>query len=693
LLSEIVGIRNIKMQGKAFPIFEGGTLVMADRVGQQLGNYHLVRLLGHGGTAQVYLGEHLRLETQAAIKILSSQLTGDEVNRLQAEARTIARLEHPHIVRILDFAVEDNIPFLVMSYAAHGTLRQRYPRGTRLPLPTILTYLKQAAEALQYAHDEHFIHRDIKPENMLLNRRDELLLSDFGIAVIAHSSHSLSTQEFMGTIAYMAPEQIQGKPRPASDQYALGVIIYEWLCGSYPFRGTLTEIALQHIHATPLPLHEALPTIPLELEAVVLKALAKDPHQRFANIREFATTFEQACQPLLLTSTSDSSQPAYQISLPAHPPEQASQPTTPTQLDSTFLTPQRALPRRMLVLGALATLGLSGATAGLTWFVTQSKSQTKPPAQPSVDNTLVVYTGHTSAVRAIAWSPNGGRIASGGDIADRTVQVWYANGGKLIVTFRGHTSNINTVAWSPDGTRIASAGGNALFGAEHVVYVWDATTGHMLLTYPGHTQPVHSLAWSPDGTRIASGGEDKTVQIWNPATGSRIATYTRHTATVNAVAWSHRGKLIASASADKTVQVWDVTTQALAFSLLHRNPVNTVAWSSKDGRLASASDNPFTNEEHSVQIWNATAATKPILTYRGHTTMVVALAWSPDNTRMVSASSNKFVPVWNTTTGATIYTYRRHTLGINGVGWSPEGKRVASASSDGTVRIWRVPSS
>jgi WD40 repeat protein len=216
------------------------------------------------------------------------------------------------------------------------------------------SHLSQAScRCPQYAHDERFIHRDIKPENMLLNGRDEILLSDFGIATIAHSPRSLSTQEIMGTAVYMAPDQIQGKPHPASDQSA---------------------------------------------------------------------------------------------------------------------------------------------------------------------------------------------------------------------------------------------------GA--------------------------SLTWSPDGTRIASGGDDKTVQIWDSATGKHITTYSRHTATVNAVAWSHSGKLIASASADKTVQVWDADTQAHAFSLLHRNPVNTVAWSSADKRIASASGNPFTSEEHSVQLWNATAThTTPILTYSSHTTM------------------------------------------------------------------------
>jgi len=146
---------------------------MAERVGQQLGNYRLISLLGEGGFAEVYLGEHVHLGTQAAIKVLHTQLTGNEIEQFRLEARTIAHLEHPHIVRILDFGMEGKTPFLVMSYAPNGTLRQRHPKGAVLPVMTIVSYVKQLADALQYAHDEKLIHRDIKPENMLIGRRQE----------------------------------------------------------------------------------------------------------------------------------------------------------------------------------------------------------------------------------------------------------------------------------------------------------------------------------------------------------------------------------------------------------------------------------------------------------------------------------------------------------------------------------------
>src|SRR5712691_345370 len=129
---------------------------MADRVGQQLGNYRLLRLLGQGGFAEVYLGEHIYLETEAAIKLLHTQLAGEETDAFRKEARTVARLVHPHIVHVFDFGIEGETPFLVMDYAPGGTVRRQHPKGAILPLSIILSYLQQVADALQYAHDEHF---------------------------------------------------------------------------------------------------------------------------------------------------------------------------------------------------------------------------------------------------------------------------------------------------------------------------------------------------------------------------------------------------------------------------------------------------------------------------------------------------------------------------------------------------------
>jgi serine/threonine protein kinase len=269
---------------------------MPERVGQRLGNYHLIKQLGHGGFADVYLGEHVYLKTLAAIKVLRMELNTDERNNFLKEARTIAHLVHPHIIRVLDFGVEGYTPFLVMDYAPNGTLRDRHPLGTRLPLSTILVYVKQVASALQYAHDQHFIHRDVKPGNMLIGQNDEILLSDFGIALVAQNTHSQSTQDTVGTASYMAPEQIEGKPRAASDQYSLGISVYEWLCGERPFYGSLTEIVTQQLSAPPPSLHAKVPEISPDLEEAVMMALAKDPHDRFATVEAFAFALEQSTQ-------------------------------------------------------------------------------------------------------------------------------------------------------------------------------------------------------------------------------------------------------------------------------------------------------------------------------------------------------------------------------------------------------------
>ncbi|GCE28265.1 hypothetical protein KDA_37490 [Dictyobacter alpinus] len=270
---------------------------MADRIGQRLGNYTIKQLLGQGGFAEVYLGEHLYLKSLAAIKILQTRLSGsDDTDSFLTEAQTIARLSHPNIVRVMDFGIDGETPYLVMDYAPNGTLRQRHARGNPLPLATILPYVQQVADALQYAHDEHIIHRDIKPENMLLGKRNEVLLSDFGIALVAQSSRYQGTQDVIGTVAYMSPEQIQGKPRPASDQYSLAIVVYEWLTGNRPFHGSFTEMCTQHMFAAPPPIREKLPNIAPEVEQAVMRAMDKDPKKRFEHIKDFAAALQQAGQ-------------------------------------------------------------------------------------------------------------------------------------------------------------------------------------------------------------------------------------------------------------------------------------------------------------------------------------------------------------------------------------------------------------
>jgi serine/threonine protein kinase len=447
---------------------------MVDRVGQQLGNYRLVRLLGRGGFAEVYLGEHIRLKTQAAVKVLHTQLADRDAESFLKEAQTIAHLEHPHIVRVLDFDVKEGTPFLIMSYASEGTLRQRHPKGTRLAPHTILPYVKQVADALQYAHDQKLIHRDIKPENMLLGRDNKILVSDFGLATIVQSSRYQSTQEVAGTVTYMAPEQLQGKPRQASDQYAFGIVVYEWLCGSRPFQGSFGEVATQHILAAPPPLHEKVPTISPAIEQVVLKALAKDPYQRFTDVLEFASAFEQACQPVLpphpmtmhnqsallpsqgITRTqsvsSEPTVPVNQFSVPPAlyiPSDQSIPPSGSPNILSTKPSLRKPGPARRTVLVSITGLALAGA--GITWlFASGVPWLTSSGTGTGVTGNITSITGQVVSVNPSAHSVvvavNGTAYMIGG-LSDQDVttlqssvgRIWYfqvtgSNGSYTIAT-------------------------------------------------------------------------------------------------------------------------------------------------------------------------------------------------------------------------------------------------------------------
>lgn len=298
---------------------------MSDMLGQQWGNYRLTRLLGQGGFAEVYQGEHIHLKMFAAIKILHTFLSKEGTEAFQHEAQVIAELIHPNIIRVLDFDVKNGTPFLVLDYASNGSLRQQYPYGKRLPLAQVVSYTRQIASGLQYAHDHRLIHRDVKPENMLLGPDGVVLLSDFGIATIAHSTLSMSTQTSLGTLAYMAPEQIQSQPRPASDQYALAVVAYQWLVGTPPFQGSAHEIIAKHLSASPPSLRARLPDLPAGVEHVIMTALAKDPKARFPTIQTFASALEQASKQIRPRTMPAHEKPALSMpqatSHPSHTPD------------------------------------------------------------------------------------------------------------------------------------------------------------------------------------------------------------------------------------------------------------------------------------------------------------------------------------------------------------------------------------
>jgi serine/threonine protein kinase len=263
----------------------------------QLGNYRLLELLKSGGFASVYLGEHIHLNTRVALKILHNDLADEaHIYHFLREARLHAGMLHPSIVRALDFGLEQQVPFLVMDYAPHGSLFEYFSQPGPLSATTILPFVLQISSSLAYLHSQGVMHCDVKPQNVLLGPTFQVWLSDFGVAQAAQPWASHKALHAFGTALYAAPELIEGAPRTASDQYSLAVMIYTWLCGRSPFQGTSSQLCQQHLLLSPPTLTSHVPEISPGVEHVVLRALSKDPYRRFPHIQDFSQAFEQAVQ-------------------------------------------------------------------------------------------------------------------------------------------------------------------------------------------------------------------------------------------------------------------------------------------------------------------------------------------------------------------------------------------------------------
>lgn len=284
--------------------------------GTQLGHYRLLRLIGSGGMGEVYCAEDIRIARQVAIKVIRIEETPStdaetiqETTRLfQREMRAITLLDHPHILPLYDFGEETfnkaTLAYMVMPFRAEGSLadwlRER-SKEEPLALQDIAYILTQAADALQHAHDNQLVHQDVKPSNFLIRRRagsadrPELFLSDFGIAKFT-SSMATSSQNVRGTPAFMAPEQWDGMPVAASDQYALAIMAYQLLTGRIPFTGRMEQVMRQHFNTIPQPPSSLQKRIPPAIDAIILRALSKKSEERYPRIADFAYAFEQAVQ-------------------------------------------------------------------------------------------------------------------------------------------------------------------------------------------------------------------------------------------------------------------------------------------------------------------------------------------------------------------------------------------------------------
>lgn len=396
------------------------TCTEADLSGRQLGDFRLLRRLGRGAMAEVYLAEQCRLRRRVAVKILRPELADDQtyLKRFEREAQAAASLVHANIVQIHEVGHLDRLHFIVQEYVQGQNLHEWINRQGPPDLPHALSIMRQVAAALAKAAEQGVVHRDIKPENIMLTQPGEVKVADFGLARVPREGGAVDLTQVgitMGTPLYMSPEQVEGKPLdPRSDLYSFGVTCYHMLTGSPPFSGeTALGVAVQHLKTTPARLESLRPDLPPALSRMVHKMLAKDPEQRYQSAREVLRELRRLHQEHFDEDWPEDL-PGWEttgVELPADPRIE-----TTRQLDGLMKTMALTPPGRrswlLLLLGAaVLLLGAAGAFllgGGIAWFTTREPSlladaKAPPPSIPVQQTALQQYLYASQIGTEPAW--------------------------------------------------------------------------------------------------------------------------------------------------------------------------------------------------------------------------------------------------------------------------------------------------
>jgi len=421
---------------------------MPEWLGKTIGNVRIEKLLARGGMAEVYLGSHLNLERPVAVKLLHSHIEEEPLllDRFHREAKVVAGLRHSNIVQIFDFDTADGHPYIVMEYLRGPTLatylRHLHQRKKRIPSDQVARLLNELAAALDYAHGQDVIHRDIKPGNIILyNKTDdfqldkpltkdvEVVITDFGLVRIMNTASQTASGTVSGTPAYMSPEQVRGDPTDQrTDIYSLGIVLYEMLAGRVPFEAdsTLTVLHMQ-IHTTPPP----IPGIPARVQAVMDRALQKNPDDRYQSSRELAmdyyrsigmTAQEETIQEPYLVSPVPIEAPAQTKSEPqmkAEPittTEPTAQPESAPKVERAVTLEPKSRPepapraprnRAWIGVGLLSLVGLALLAAGAYWLLSVRPISPNPTETASLQ---IPNTGISPSPSGISALPEATRM-------------------------------------------------------------------------------------------------------------------------------------------------------------------------------------------------------------------------------------------------------------------------------------------
>lgn len=422
---------------------------MTELIGQMLGPYRIIEQIGMGGMATVYKAYQASVDRYVAVKVLPRQFAEDPsfLGRFEQEARTIANLEHPHILPVHDYGEQQGITYLVMRFIQAGTLKDTIADRGPLNLDEALRIMEQVGGALGYAHSRGVIHRDMKPSNVLVDARGDCFLTDFGIArIVEGTTEFTATGRILGTPAYMAPEQGMGEKADArSDIYALGIILYEMVTGKVPYEAeTPLAVLMKHATAPLVPPRQIRPDLPESVERVILKALAKIPEDRFQRVEDMLSGLRQAISSVQTVDTGVTAPPVM---------DQATTVVEKESVTEVVSGPgtRRAFPLLPIVAGGVAVLvilvlaailllpGFISAPAEDVVSPIAEVGATAPPeaieaTQPATEAPGVEEAA-TPAVAPISLEPGWTVFMSGDDVHTLALQdeyIWAGGSGGLV---------------------------------------------------------------------------------------------------------------------------------------------------------------------------------------------------------------------------------------------------------------------